>query len=124
MFADPKLVKRRRQKRRLKAAASVLVALAAGTFLACQRQLEKLSGTTASPSPGPADASGDAPYEVSRNAQDDAPDRRGDVRVADGNSSDAFAANTADGRSPRPVDAAVDVNEHRKGMPVPDNLLE
>jgi hypothetical protein len=98
MFADPKLVERRRRKRRLKAAASVLVALAAGTFLACQRQLEKLSGTTEAPSPGVSEASGDAPTDASRGAPEDAP--RG------------------------APDAAVDVKEHRKGMPVPDNLLE
>jgi hypothetical protein len=86
VFADPKLVRRRRLKRQLKAAASVLIAVAAGTFLACQRQL----GNASSPA-------------------DREPSGRG---VSDGD------------RTGSPSDAAVDVDQHRKGMPVPDNLLE
>jgi hypothetical protein len=117
VFAHPRLVRRRRVKRRLKAAASVLVALAAGTFLACQRHIEQLV----------ADAGGGPASDGSSDAPPDAPESVGiDVRSVDGSPVDADAAlvKVADARSPRPRDAAVDVKEHRKGMPVPDNLLE
>jgi hypothetical protein len=112
MFADRDRVRARRRKRRLKAAASILVAVAAGTFLACQRGVEtarllidasREAGDDARTSEG-ADGARDA---------DGAP-----LAVADARP-DALARSTA---SPR--DATVDVNEHRKGMPVPDNLLE
>ena len=114
MFASPKLAKRRRLNRRLKAAASVLVALAAGSFIACQRQLEKWSGEAASPSVGSAGEAGGAPKDVGHD--------RGEAGSID--SSAAASAKVADARSPRATDAAIDVKEHRKGMPVPDNLLE
>jgi hypothetical protein len=105
MFASPKLVGRRRLKRRLKAAASVIVALAAGSFLACQRQVEKLTGETGPPSPeSPGGALG--------------------VRVRDAAAPNPVPEALADAQRTKSADAAVDVNEHRKGMPVRDNLLE
>ena len=96
---DPKevarKVKRRRIKRKLKAAVSLAIAAAAGTFVACK------GGDDQRPNP---DAGVDA-------AVDAAP--------ADASADAALV----------PVDAAskkgkVDREEHRKGMPVPDNLLE
>lgn len=114
MFASPKLAKRRRLNRRLKAAASVLVALAAGSFIACQRQFEKWSGEAVSPSAGSAGEAGGAPNDADHDHREAGPL----------DPSDAALAKVADARSPRATDAAIDVKEHRKGMPVPDNLLE
>jgi hypothetical protein len=127
MFAHPKQVKRRRVKRRLKAAASIAIAVAAGTFLACQRQVAKLTGdagggdgaeaSAVSAASGSAVASAVASGSASASASAAEP---GDasVVVADAKT-DALAREAAS-----PKDAAVDVNQHRKGMPVPDNLLE
>jgi hypothetical protein len=116
MFAHPKLAARRRWKRRLKAAGSLAIALAAGTFLACQRQMASMFGEggldagARLPGSGPSEAAsgGVAPSAEESGAPDAA------LAVADAR------ARTND----RPSDAAVDVREHRKGMPVPDNLLE
>lgn len=105
MYADPKRVRIRRIKRRLKATASIVLATAAGLFLACQRRAT-----------GGSEPVGPSPY---------GPDARTGPEVeippAD--------ASTPPDDSPVPErerahDAAVDVDEHRKGMPVRDNLLE
>jgi hypothetical protein len=77
------LVRRRRWMRRVKAAAAIALALAAGTFLACASRLgpkPRTAGSTPPTRPGP--------------------------------------------QQPRDAGPAVDVGEHRQGMPVPDNLLE
>lgn len=110
MFVKSSDAKRRRLRRRMKAAASIAIALAAGTFLACQRGVEKLQNAIdarapddAAPPNEPIDANAPAPTVTSTAL----------VRAQDAG---------AGGKSIR--DAAVDVNEHRKGMPVPDNLLE
>jgi hypothetical protein len=121
VFADPKKVRRRRIARRLKAAASIVVAVAAGTFLACHRHVAKLAG--------------DGPEEdgSATKATAPAPDAGIDVRQEDGSPlpndaalalADARSDALAQARGGAPRDAAVDVNQHRKGMPVPDNLLE
>jgi hypothetical protein len=121
VFADPKRVRRRRLARRLKAAASIVVAVAAGTFLACHRQVAKLAGDGSEEDAGaanvPASAS-DSGIDVRQEDGSPLPNEAALV-VADARS-DALAQ-TRDGA---PRDAAVDVNQHRKGMPVPDNLLE
>jgi hypothetical protein len=115
MFSHPGMTKKRRLRRRLKAVASIAVAIAAGTFLACQRAASTLVEAPAEGSPPEA---GPAPVTASSG-----------IEVLDG-SLVPDAALVADARidtvavRPRPRDAAVDVNEHRKGMPVPDNLLE
>ena len=125
MYAKAERVGRRRLKRRLKAAVSIGVAVAAGTFLACQKQVSKF---TDKPSEGP--KSSDQPVEVpgpaattDRNELDSAPDAAA--------AGEPDAAPTVSGRpalppSPSARDAAprVDRKEHRKGMPVRDNLLE
>jgi len=105
MHADPKLVRVRRWKRRLKAVASIAVAACAGVFLAC--------GKTTKPPPD-ADVDANAPTTE---------DATVDAEVADAVVADAKSDALAKPRS-GPRDAAVDVREHRKGMPVPDNLLE
>jgi hypothetical protein len=129
MFADPKKVKVRRIKRQLKAGASILVAMAAGAFLACKGGGEPQeaspygpdarSGPDRSPEAGAARDDG-AVRDAGAAADGATPD------AADGGAPDAAlvvrdaAADAApDARAPR-----VDRKEHRKGMPVRDNLLE
>ena len=109
MFVKSSDAKKRRFRRRLKAAASIAVALCAGTFLACQRGVQTIQRAIDA-STG-RDAENDAP------ANDDASDATAMVLVAD-------AGKDAEAKAKKMRDAAVDVNEHRKGMPVPDNLLE
>lgn len=110
MHADPKLVSVRRWKRRLKAVASIAVAACAGVFLAC--------GKTTKP---PADAEVDASTEDA--TVDATIDATVDSEVADAVVADVKSDALAKPRG-GPRDAAIDVREHRKGMPVPDNLLE
>ena len=113
MHADPRLVSVRRWKRRLKAVASIAVAVCAGVFLAC--------GKTTKP---PTDAEADVDATTARDRESAATeDATADVGAADAIVADAKSDALA---TPRrgPRDAAVDVREHRKGMPVPDNLLE
>lgn len=128
MFADPKKVRARRLRRRLKAGASIALALVAGAFLACKGGGDPQGQQDASPTgPGP-DASRDrdsgvaptdaAPADIDASidaSSDDAgrADASTALVVRDGGA-DAGAA-----RAPR-----VDKREHRKGMPVRDNLLE
>lgn len=115
MYAKPEKVRARRAKRRLKAVASIAVALCAGAFLACVKKPEVDAG--ASDANAPRDP---APFDGAREA--DAEDAAIVVTSADGGvdaKPDALVK-----RQPGPRDAAVDVREHRKGMPVPDNLLE
>jgi hypothetical protein len=97
VFAKAKLVATRRWKRRLKAAASIAVAAAAGTFLACQRGAEYVKGAVLSPE------------------EEHAKDAGADARAT---------ATAQDEPVVKKDAAAVDVSEHRKGMPVRDNLLE
>lgn len=113
MYADPKKVRARRIKRRLKAGASILLATAAGAFIACQR----IAGGVAAP-PGPSPMGPDArpgPAPADSASSVDIPP------VASGQAEELDAAPPPRAKQ---VDAAVDVNEHRKGMPVRDNLLE
>jgi len=95
-------VRLRRWKRRLKAAAALVVAAAAGVFLACAPKGDKGARRDAAAPPAPA------------------PDAAvGSPAPPDASPADAAARADAPGR-----DAGVDRHEHRKGMPVPDNLLE
>ena len=111
MFAKKELVRTRRIKRRFKAAASIVIAVAAGTFLACQRGVEYVKTAIDAPS---ADGGDDGPNQLTGHASDAGHDAAGDA-------TEALAI-----YSPKDNirDAAVDVDEHRKGMPVIDNLLE
>jgi hypothetical protein len=117
MHADPKRVVARRWKRRVKAVASIAVALCAGAFLAACGKTPAASdagdGSSADAEPGP-----EASIDVKITSEGGVDAGVADAAIADAKS-DALA-------KPRggPRDAAVDVREHRKGMPVPDNLLE
>ncbi len=120
MFAKRDQVGPRRVRRRLKAAASIVVALAAGTFLACQRGMETAKqvldasrGDTDARDTGPQDTGAvDAARDAAAAGPTDASMVLADAKT------DALVKRAA------PHDAAVDTREHRKGMPVPDNLLE
>jgi hypothetical protein len=107
MYADPKKVRLRRLKRRLKASVSIVLATAAGVFLACQRRAT-----------GGSEPVGPSPY---------GPDARTGPEAGEVEIPPADAGSIDDSPVPAPErerDAAVDVDEHRKGMPVRDNLLE
>jgi hypothetical protein len=151
MFADPKKVGIRRLKRRLKAGASIVIALAAGAFLACKggeddpgpspsgpdaRTGPDRSGASSGSGSGSSSGSGSGsgnqtPTEATSGSAEVAPDAAtraptdaGAPAPADAGPSDAMlvrdaAADAADAHAPR-----VDKKEHRKGMPVRDNLLE
>jgi hypothetical protein len=94
MFADPKKVARRRLARRIKATASLAIALVAGGFLACKSVADNVfESTPKTPEIKPDDAG--------------SPD-------TDGKGAGAV----------QDTGLAVDAREHKKGMPVPDNLLE
>ncbi|MEZ4225886.1 MAG: hypothetical protein R3B13_33370 [Polyangiaceae bacterium] len=120
MYADPKDIRSRRRKRRFKALASIALATAAGVFLACQRKLTEPAAPAATPAPsprGPDARSGPEPRDL--------PDAStGSVEVPDGGDEAASSGGARDASSERQRDAHVDVTEHRKGMPVRDNLLE
>lgn len=107
MFADGAKVAGRRLRRRLKAAASIVVALMAGTFLACRGddvvEDPKPTGDPVTPPPPP-EPSASASAAPSASA-----------------SASTSAMVPAPPPAPKPT---VDRKEHRKGMPVPDNLLE
>ncbi len=144
MFADPKKVDVRRLRRRLKAGAAVALAMVAGAFLACKGEDKPAeppspSGPDARSGPGSRvvedaggvdaanetavdtaedaanDSAGDAPNDAPNDAlavMDAAPDGATKLTVRD-------AGKDAAAKAPR-----VDKHEHRKGMPVRDNLLE
>jgi hypothetical protein len=138
MHAKPEKIRVRRLKRQLKAAVSIGVALAAGVFLACQKTVtEKVEdarsaddalGGKVNPDPPGADksvidvtlvdAAGTTPSIV---APPDAEALLAPLPSDAGGKADALAKRppvvTKDG-------GKVDKREHRKGMPVPDNLLE
>ncbi|MCA9586997.1 MAG: hypothetical protein KC657_16700 [Myxococcales bacterium] len=117
MHAKREKARARKWKRRIKAVASIGVALAAGTFLACQRGAETVKREVIDVRArlGGEDAS--VRYDAADDATTD-----GDV----GTELDAAGDATADAGARRKgsKDASVDVKEHRKGMPVRDNLLE
>ncbi|HMF40576.1 MAG TPA: hypothetical protein VKQ32_07775 [Polyangia bacterium] len=104
--ADRK-VRLRRLKRRLKAAASLVIASAAGAFLACTR------GDKQRPPPAPNPMT----HETS-NLPAPPRDAAAERSTALVPSKDASAPHDAAAKG------AVDKREHRKGMPVRDNLLE
>lgn len=140
MFADPKEVKGRRLRRRLKASAAVALAVVAGAFLACKGE-EKAPeppspsgpdarsgpGTPAVEDAGTVDATNDvADVDAANDAENDAP---GDALVVTDAAADGPTKSTKLAVRDAGADAAakaprVDKHEHRKGMPVRDNLLE
>jgi hypothetical protein len=130
MFADPKKVAGRRLKRRLKAGASVALALVAGAFLACKGGANPTEGSPQGPDarPGP-DASGNAPSgTASGPAAAGATSASPVAEPADAGSAPVDASTALvvvdAGAAAHPRAPKVDKHEHRKGMPVRDNLLE
>lgn len=121
MYAKPEKVRARRAKRRLKAVASIAVALCAGVFLACVKKPDVDAG--ASDANVPLDPTGvDGAREA--HGERDATQEDAAMIVASADGSADAKPDALVKRQPGPRDAAVDVREHRKGMPVPDNLLE
>lgn len=110
--AADKKVRLRRWKRRLKAAASLVIASAAGTFLACTK------GDKNRPLPAPNPTTN----EISNLPAPPAAARAG-ASGRDG-AVDKGTAMIVAPKQEKPPKAGVDKREHRKGMPVPDNLLE
>jgi len=100
-------VRLRRLKRRLKAAASLVIASAAGAFLACTK------GDKQRPPPAPNPTT----HETS-NLPAPPRDAAAERSTALVPAKDAAAPSDASSKG------AVDRLEHRKGMPVRDNLLE
>jgi hypothetical protein len=128
MPIDDRTLRIRRIKRHVKAGASIVLALAAGAFLACQRTAAR--GPDHSPM-GP-DARG-GPPPVDASAPDvSAPDVSApDASAADGSDAglavvvaDAGSGLARRDASHHPRRHHVDVDEHRRGLPVIDNLLE
>lgn len=113
MFADEKKVRVRRIKRQLKAAASIVVALAAGTFLACKQD------PPAEPEPNPKPPE-EKPTSTPPTASVD-PLEVDAVPPPPKPSASMAIVPAPPSPKPKPT---VDKKEHRKGMPVPDNLLE
>jgi hypothetical protein len=111
MFAKESLVAKRRLARRLKAAASIAIALAAGTFLACKQKADEIKKAIDS-------ARGDEDAGAGANTN---PERDSGVVVQVDTGPDTTALAKMDAA---PDAHVVDVKEHKKGMPVPDNLLE
>lgn len=144
MPVDERELRNRRVKRAVKAGVSIVLAVAAGAFLACQRTVTR--GQERSPM-GP-DARTGPPPTAPDGATDSASDRASGAPLAalDAGASDAAeeafdapdAETDADGqivvrdaageivlrRPPRRPRHRVDRDEHRRGLPVLDNLLE
>jgi hypothetical protein len=127
VLPDPREVARavriRRLKRRLKAAVSLAIAVAAGTYIACDAGEKPRSPAPPNPTtpeitnrPAAHDAAADAASDAPADAAVDAP--------ADAAVDALVGAPKALVRRDAGVDSRVDREEHRKGMPVPDNLLE
>lgn len=112
MHADPKQVAARRWKRRLKAAGSLALAALAGAFVACQRGVQSFQEATA-PTIAPAPEQGDA-----ANAAETS------TRVADARADSLVLAPTPSARDAGADAYVMDAKEHRKGLPVPDYIVE
>ncbi|WP_437798886.1 hypothetical protein [Sorangium sp. So ce693] len=154
MFADPKKVGLRRLKRRLKAGASIAIAMAAGAFLACKGGASdpgaSPSGPDARTGPDRRGAAGgssgqSAPAPTSGSVSGGASDAGEEMDAtapADGEAGQAILVRDAGAPAEagaggammvpsgkpdagvKPRAPHVDKEEHRKGMPVRDNLLE
>ena len=121
MFADKKKVGARRIKRRLKAAASIIVALAAGTFLACRKDP---ASESAEPNDDATSAVAGDPASSAQPAPSASASATATPSATASATSTALATTTPSGPAAPKGKPTVDRKEHRKGMPVPDNLLE
>ena len=139
MPVDERELRLRRMKRQMKAGASIVLAVAAGAFLACQRNVARVidrspMGPDARSGPHPTtpvDASTAPSVDASTAPLDvlppttDAPTPTTDTPTADVRTtrdSGTLAVRDASTHHHRPHH--VDVDEHRRGLPVIDNLLE
>ena len=104
----------RRVKRRLKAAASIGLALMAGAFLACAPNKSNKEKSRLPVPPNPTTPSVGA-------VPSDAPSASAGAPSAGSNASSTAMVPVAS--TPHKA-RSIDREEHRKGMPVPDNLLE
>lgn len=104
----------RRWKRRLKAAASLGLALAAGTFLACQK-------TAVPPPPPPPNPTTPETHDLPP-----PPPPRDAAAPADASAPEkpTSLVKIRPKKEEHPKKGKLDQKEHRKGMPVRDNLLE
>ena len=128
MAIDERALRLRRIKRSMKAGASIALALAAGAFLACQRNVSRVPerspmGPDARGGPPAPPAQDAAAPPMDAPADDAARADAGDVVTVEA----ALAVRDAglavrDAAHDRPH--RVDVHEHRHGLPVIDNLLE
>jgi len=141
------LVRRRRVERRLKAGVAVVVAVAAGAFISCQRIVGNVEHDASSPTPTRSDADPDArprpvvaeppadpPLADTPDATpaDAAPEELADAELAPKPLPDQVTDASADVPpdavvpvdKPRRREPKVDVRHHRRGMPVIDNLVE
>ncbi|MFO0616812.1 MAG: hypothetical protein U0414_29730 [Polyangiaceae bacterium] len=126
MFADPKKNDARRLRRRLKAGASIVMALCAGAFLAACG-----ADAASPPSPSGPDARGgpprgsNKPSSTPAGSGSAAPSAPPAPSPAQPTSSVVPSASSSAIVPAAPSSGpAVDKNQHKKGMPVPDNLLE
>lgn len=139
MFADPKKVNARRLRRHLKAGAAVALAMVAGAFLACKGESNQVeppspSGPDARSGPGSRSTEDAGTIDATNDVADAADDVTNDAPNDAANDALAVTDGSADASTTLAVrdagaDAAaktrrVDKHEHRKGMPVRDNLLE
>ena len=107
----------RRVKRRLKAAASIGLALMAGAFLACAPNKPNKEKSRLPVPPNPTTPSVGAVPSYAPSAAAGAPS----APLATSNPSSTALVPAA--KTPHKL-PSIDREEHRKGMPVPDNLLE
>ncbi len=136
MPVDDRTLRLRRVKRQLKAGASIVLALAAGAFLACQRTQptpeRSPMGPDARSGPAPADASPDAvreaPHDAAHDAAHDTAHDTADDVAHDASALAVDASHDAGAMVRHDPSHArrhrVDRDEHRRGLPVLDNLLE
>ncbi|HET9953016.1 MAG TPA: hypothetical protein VFQ61_00860 [Polyangiaceae bacterium] len=112
----------RRYKRRLKAAAALVLSVAAGTFLACQRESDK-PGARPAPAPNPTTPEiSNLPAAESGGGANETNSDRSSGGVASGTVESGGGPSSGAGGAGRRNQ--VDRHEHRKGMPVRDNLVE
>lgn len=119
---SPREVTFRRFKRRLKAAASIGLALAAGTFLSFQRGA-RAEGPTPAPNPMTDEIEND-PAPVDTSTPEPPRHRKPGKDKGKPNDPNKDKSKAPDKGKSDKDKGQVDKDEHRKGMPVPDNLLE
>lgn len=139
MPVDERELRLRRVKRQMKAGASIVLAVAAGAFLACQRNVARVierspMGPDARSGPHPTtpvDASVAPAVDASAAPLDapppttDAPAPASDTPTVDARTArDAGTLAVRDASTHHHRPHHVDVDEHRRGLPVIDNLLE